>query len=835
MLAALLLNAGRAVPVTDLIEAVWDDDPPATAERQVRNRVAVLRSVLTRHGGLIDTTDSGYRLRLDGASLDLVVFEELAARGRAARDPALLREALGLWRGAALDGLGGVLLGRAAAALEEIRLAVVEDCLAWESDRSTVSLDELRALVAVHPVRERLVGLLMAALARDGRRDQALAVYRSLAARLAEGLGIDPSSELRRRYQALRRAGVPAQLPADVAGFVGRAGELAWLDGLLSDAQAGRTAVLSAIDGTAGVGKTALAVHWAHAVRDKFPDGQLYVNLQGYSTVAPADPADVLGGFLRALGVPASRVPAEAAAAAAMFREQLADRRVLVVCDNAADAGQVRPLLPDAAGCLALVTSREALPALAGAVPVALDVLPPGDAYALLVEMLGAERVAAEPVAAGEVARLCAYLPLALRIAAANLGDEEPIAGYAARLAASDDRLTALSIAGDERAAVRAAFDLSFDGLPAPERRMFGLLGAVPGADVSVPAAASLAAVASDRAKMLLDRLVAAQLVDEHTPGRYTLHDLLRVYATQLAHTINTDEQRHAAAHRILDHYLHTAHAAERLLTPGADPISVTPPQPGVSPEHPVDYQQALAWFTAEHAVLVAAVDRAAATGFDTHTWQLAWTLRNFLDRRGQWRDWAATGRAAVAAAGRLADPTAQARAHRILAGAYTTLGRLDDAHIELGHAVDLSARTGDQVGQARTRYALAVLWERRGHPAEALDHARRALDLYRAAGHRAGEAMTLNAVGWCHAQLGDHRQALTYCQQALTLLQDLDDRPMQAHTWESLGYAHHHLGQHARAFACYRQALILARESGDRYNEATTLAHLGDTHHAAG
>ncbi|MDT5035180.1 MAG: hypothetical protein QOE03_365, partial [Micromonosporaceae bacterium] len=355
------------------------------------------------------------------------------------------------------------------------------------------------------------------------------------------------------------------------------------------------------------------------------------------------------------------------------------------------------------------------------------------------------------------------------------------------------------------------------------------------GADVSVPAAASLAAVASDRAKMLLDRLVAAQLVDEHTPGRYTLHDLLRVYATQLAHTINTDEQRHAAAHRILDHYLHTAHAAERLLTPGADPISVTPPQPGVSPEHPVDYQQALAWFTAEHAVLVAAVDRAAATGFDTHTWQLAWTLRNFLDRRGQWRDWAATGRAAVAAAGRLADPTAQARAHRILAGAYTTLGRLDDAHIELGHAVDLSARTGDQVGQARTRYALAVLWERRGRPAEALDHARRALDLYRAAGHRAGEAMTLNAVGWCHAQLGDHRQALTYCQQALTLLQDLDDRPMQAHTWESLGYAHHHLGQHARAFACYRQALILARESGDRYNEATTLAHLGDTHHAAG
>jgi DNA-binding SARP family transcriptional activator/tetratricopeptide (TPR) repeat protein len=839
VLAALLLNAGRAVPVADLIEAAWDDDPPATAERRVRNLVAVLRSILTRHGGLIDTTDSGYRLRLDGASLDLAVFEELAARGRAARDPALLREALGLWRGPALDGLGGVLLGRATAALEESRLAVVEDCLTWEADRDTVSLDELRALVAAYPVRERLVGLLMAALARDGRRDEALAVYRSLTARLAEELGIDPSPELRRRYQALHRAEVPAQLPADVVGFVGRASELARLDGLLSDAQTARTAVLSALDGTAGVGKTALAVHWAHAVRDKFPDGQLYVNLHGYSTVAPADPADVLGGFLRALGVPASRVPAEAAAAGAIFRDHLAERRVLVVLDNAADADQVRPLLPDTAGCLALVTSRETLPALTAAVPVTLDVLPPGDAYALLVEMLGADRVAAEPAAAAEVARLCAYLPLALRIAAANLGDgargDKPIAGYAARLAASDDRLTALSIAGDERAAVRAAFDLSFAGLPAPAQRMFRLLGLAPGPDVSVPAAASLAAVDGQQAKALLDRLVAAHLVDEHTPGRYSLHDLLGAYATHLADTASTGQQRRAATQRILDHYLHTADTANRLLDPGRDPITLTTPQPGVTPEHPGDYQQALAWFTAEHAVLVAAVDHAAATGFDTHTWQLAWTLCNFLDRRGHWRDWAATGRAAVAAAGRLADPTAQARAHRILAGAYTTLGRLDDAHTELDHALDLTARTGDQVGEARTCYALAVLSDRRGYPAQALDHARRALDLYRAAGQQTWQAIALNAVGWCHAQLGDHQQALTYCHQALTLLQDLNDRPMQGYTWESIGYAHHHLAQYTQAIACYQQALTLARECGSRHNQATTLAYLGDTHHAVG
>jgi tetratricopeptide (TPR) repeat protein len=582
------------------------------------------------------------------------------------------------------------------------------------------------------------------------------------------------------------------------------------------------------------VGKTALAVHWAHRVRDRFPDGQLYVNLHGYSTVTPADPADVLGGFLRALGVPAARVPADVVAAAALFREQLADRRVLVVCDNAADAEQVRPLLPDAAGCLALVTSRQTLPALA-AVPVTLDVLPPADAHALLAELLGAARVAAEPAATGEVARLCAYLPLALRIAAANLGDAESIAGYAARLAATEDRLAALSIAGDERAAVRAAFDLSYAGLPAPAQRMFRLLGLVPGPDLSLPAAASLAAVDPPGAKLLLDRLVAAHLVDEHTPGRYTLHDLLRAYATQLAHTTTTDEDRRAATHRILDHYLHTAHSADGLLNPTRTPITLTGSQPGVTPEQPVDHAQALAWFTAEHAVLVAAIEHAAATGFDTHTWQLAWTLRPFLDRRGHWHEQAATSRTAVAAAERLADPTAQARAHLNLAGAYLSLGRLDDARTQLSHSLNLDRRAGNPVGQAHTHNALAYLWERRGHPGRALDHARRALDLFRAAGHQVGQARALNAVGWYLALLGDHQQALTSCRQALTLHKNLGTRQHQAHTWDSLGYAHHHLGQHTQAVASYHQALTLIRDVGDRHQEATTLTHLGDTHHAAG
>jgi tetratricopeptide (TPR) repeat protein len=469
------------------------------------------------------------------------------------------------------------------------------------------------------------------------------------------------------------------------------------------------------------------------------------------------------------------------------------------------------------------------------AVPVTLDVLPPGDAHALLAEMLGAERVAAEPAEAGELARLCAYLPLALRIAAANLGEGESIAAYAARLAASDDRLTALSIAGDERAAVRAAFELSFAGLPAPAQRMFRLLGTAPGPDVSLPAVASLAAVDEPGAKLLLDRLVAAHLVAEHNPGRYTLHDLLRVYATQLAHTTDTNNERRAATHRILDHYLHTASTAARLLNPGWDPITLTPPQPGVILQHLDDHPQALAWFTAERPVLAAAVDHAAATRFDTHTWQLALTVWIFLHRRGHWHQQLAIGRAAVAAAGRLADPTTHANVRRIVALAYTRLGRLDDAHAELGPALDLDRRAGNPVGQANTHHHLAIVWERRGDPARALDHARQSLDLYRAAGHPVGQARVLNAVGWFHALVGDHQQALTDCRQALTMLENLGDRIGQAAAWDSLGYAHHHLGQHTRAVTCYQNAIDLAPDLGDRYQEATTLAQLGDTHHAAG
>ena len=306
-------------------------------------------------------------------------------------------------------------------------------------------------------------------------------------------------------------------------------------------------------------------------------------------------------------------------------------------------------------------------------------------------------------------------------------------------------------------------------------------------------------------------------------------------YAGQLTNATDPAEARHDATHRVLDHYLHTAYAAHELLDPVVAPITLVPRRPGVVTERPADNRQALDWFTAERAVLLAAVDHAAAEGFDTHTWRLAQTLWTYLDRSAHWHDWAATGRAVSAVAGRIGDPAAEAFAHRTLANAYTRLGRLDEASTELGQALDVAVRTGDEAAQAHAYHGLAYTWEQRGHPERALDHARQALDRYRSIGYEAGQSHALNAIGWCHALLGDHEEALAACQQALTLQQKLADRFGQANTWDSLGYIHHHLGHDSDAVDCYHRAVTLSREVGDRYNEAEALTHLGDVHRGVG
>jgi tetratricopeptide (TPR) repeat protein len=655
-----------------------------------------------------------------------------------------------------------------------------------------------------------------------------------------DGLELAAFQALNELVSADARA-VPRQLPAAVAHFAGRSGELAVLTGLLRGrADVGGTVAISALGGTAGVGKTALAVYWAHQVADRFPDGQLYVSLRGFDPAGTVlDPAEAVRRFLDALGVPVERIPADADAQAALYRSELAGRRMLVVLDNARDTAQVRPLLPGAPTCLVLVTSRNQLSGLVAADaahPITLDLFTPGEAHQLLARRLGPDRLAAEPEAVEEIITCCARLPLALAIVAARAATQShlPLHTLASELRGAGARLDTLTT-DDPATEVRAVFSWSYHALTAEAARLFRLLGLQPGPDISVAAAASLAALSLSRARALLVDLAEAHLIVEPAPGRYTLHDLLRAYATEQANATDTDHERHAATYRMLDHYLHTAHTAARLLGPHRDPLTLTPPQPGSTPEHPADHQQALAWFAAEHPVLLAAVNHAAATGFDTHTWQLAWTLTDFLNRRGHWHDWAATQQAAVTAAGQLADPAVQAGAYRLLALSYIRLGRLDDAHTQLRHAIDLCRQAGDLAGQAHTHLNLGEVRERQGRHREALDHARQALELYRATGHQRGQAMALSDLGWSHALLGEHQQALTCCQEALTLHQELDDRHGQAATWDSLGYAHHHLGQHTQAIACYQQALDLFRDLGNRYHEAATLTHLGDTHHAIG
>jgi tetratricopeptide (TPR) repeat protein len=378
-------------------------------------------------------------------------------------------------------------------------------------------------------------------------------------------------------------------------------------------------------------------------------------------------------------------------------------------------------------------------------------------------------------------------------------------------------------------------FSWSYNALSTPAAEMFRLLGLHPGPDIAAPAAASLAGIPLGRARQLLAELAYANLVAEHTPGRYTVHDLLRAYACELARTLDCDTDQRAATHRALDYYLHTAHAAARLLEPQREAMTLTPAQPGVIFPVLTSPAQSLAWLTSEHPVLVAAIARAADSGFGTHTWQLACILTTYFQRQGHWYDQLVADQTALLSAYQMADSTGQAHAHRSLARAYLRLGRNDDADTHLGHSLRLCRELGDPIGEARAHDGLGLVSARRGNHVEALRHTQQALDLFHTAGHRGGYAQVLNDIGWRHALIGNYQRALTYCWRALVLLRKLADQHGQANTWDSLGYAHHHLGQHSQAIACYQRALDLFREVGERYLEADTLIHLGDTHHTTG
>jgi tetratricopeptide (TPR) repeat protein len=630
-----------------------------------------------------------------------------------------------------------------------------------------------------------------------------------------------------------------AQLPADVYGFTGREEQLARLDALLPLSQASTAVVVSAISGMAGVGKTALAVHWAHSVADKFPDGQLYVNLRGFDPGGRAmAPSEALAGFLDALGVPPERIPPDLDAQARLYRGLLAGRRIMVVLDNARDADQVRPLLPGTSTALVIVTSRSHLTSLiatVGAYPLTLDLMSTVEARELLARRLGADRVAAEPETVEQIIAACARLPLALSITAARAQQTGfSLASLAAELETAGQRLDVLD-AGDAASQVKAVFSWSYAALTPPAAHLFRLLSLHPGPDLSTAAAASLAGHKLSKARRLLTDLTRANVVTEPVPGRYAFHDLLRAYATDLSRNHDSDYTRHSALTRLLDHYVHTAYVAAMALDPRRRPITLGPASPAVTPERIREATDATAWFVTNHRALLAAVDLAGSEEYDSHAWQLAWSLTSYFDRHGHWQDWISAQQAALRATERLADTVQQAAAHRSLARAKARLGCYNDARTELLRSLDLSKVLGDEPGQAHAHHNLAWICEKTGRYGDALHHAQRAFDLFQITGNRLWQARASNAVGWFHALLGNAGEALTTCTAALGVLQELDDDPGQAVAWYSLGYAHHHLDQYQQALACYRRALGLYRMLNDHYYEADTLTRLGDTYAATG
>jgi DNA-binding SARP family transcriptional activator/tetratricopeptide (TPR) repeat protein len=861
LLAALAVDAGRPVSTDALVDRVWGDAPPGGGRHALHVHIARLRKALPGGAPLIHR-DGGYLLDVDPDRTDMYRFRRLVEQARDRPDAErvdLLGSALDLWRGEPLAGLNGDWVGRVRDGWRQRRLEAV---LAWARAQLRLGhhgavISQVQDLVAEYPLAEPLAAVLITTLARAGRGAEALDRYADTRRLLGEELGAEPGPELQDVHRALLRGELdpqvglpgpaaptritarppqqrPAQLPTDGTGLTGRGNELCLLDDVLDKAAGEPTAVpIAALSGAPGVGKTVLAVHWAHRVTDRFPDGQLYVNLRGFESGGSVmAPGEALRSFLDALGVPAEDQPTGLEARAALYRSLLSGRRVLVLLDNARDATQVRPLLPGSPGCAVLVTSRSQLPGLVaaeGAHPLTVHLLSGEDARELLARRVGHGRVAAEPAAVNEIIERCARLPLALTIVAARAATNPgfPLAALAAELRAAHGDLTAFD-GGDAATRVRAVFSSSYRALNPSAARLFRLLGLHPGPDVSNAAAGSMIGAPCGRD---LQELARAHLVTEDVPGRYAFHDLLRAYAGSLARETDAQDERERAATRLMDYYLHAAHRADRLLDPVRDPIELDPPAAGVIAEAFDGPAGALAWFGAELDVLLAVLPHAD----DARAWRLAWSVTTFCHRQGQWHDWAVVQTLALAAAERLDDLGARAGAHRDRALAHSRLGRFDDAHTDLRRAEDLYDALDDRLGRAHTDLGLAEVLTRQERHREALAPGRAALAAFNAAGHVPGQASALHGLGWNHAKLGDDVQALAYCQRALTLHERLGDLPRTAAAWDSLGYAHHRLGNHSLAIDCYERALEVHRRANHRYCQAGVLTHIGDVYAAAG
>ncbi|WP_433725335.1 BTAD domain-containing putative transcriptional regulator [Actinoplanes sp. CA-051413] len=858
VLAYLLLHPNQTVTTDQLIDALWGAAPPATAKRQIFAAVSAVRRALRTAGREpVTSAGGGYRATVTAAELDLLAFTEhrdrgqqLARAGELTRAVAALRSGLGLWSGTPLGGVSGAFVDQARHQLEDQRLAALETLFDTENELGNhhAVVDDLAALAAAHPFRERLAGALMLALYRSGRPAEALATYRRLRQTLSGELGIDPGppvTELHDRIlrnddalrtpAAAREAGSGAArhfLPHDIPDFTGRSAELAGLDALLTATPGGTDVVIvSAVVGVGGVGKTALAVHWAHRIAARFPDGQLYLDLRGYDERRPLPAAEALGVMLRTLGVPPRQIPADVDEAAALYRATIAGHRVLILLDNAASAAQVRPILPATPGTLVLVTSRDALGGLIardGARRVEVGLLSPGDAVELLARILGVERVAGEAQATDDLIRACGFLPLALRIAAANLAarPRTRIAAYVRELLGGR-RLDALLVDGDPQSSLRTIFDQSYRRLGPATQRAFRLLGSAPVPDLTAAAAAQLLGRTAGQAQAALRALADAHLVAEHRPGRFTMHDLVREYARHRAGPADLREERAAALARVLSWFVTGAETAAARHNPARIRLPPTGPFPPFATA-----EEAARWLTAELPNLVAVVETGTALGHPDAVWRLVFAGQPFLNATIERATMLSLGRAALAAAELSTDPRARPAAELAMAHSYTTNGydSLGMPHAE--RCLELARQSGWRELEPEAHNALSVYHLLGGDLRSAAEHARSAFDGSMALGveppQYLGKVALIEMLMGSLAEASDHFERTLASpghragySRAITLLNLAEVRTLQ--------------GRPVQADQLLVEALALLAEAGNAHVTALARADLAVIRYASG